>query len=495
MKKLFSIKYFFLLALVLGAGMMSVSCDSDELDDPALEDVDNELSLSVSEDTLELDEQYISNQLGFNWTTGTNRGTGAAIEYTLEIDMAGNDFSDPLLSLVENEKTVYSAIIDHGTLNNWLLENGLNPNESYELEAKVTADVTAESVESQAATVGFQVTTYKPVSSKLFLLGDATPNGWDVSNATQLNASTSQRGVFTYEGKLSPGNFKFAVSRDDCFCQDFYTKDPDNDNLIVYNEGGSGEDIQWTITEEDTYKLKVDLLNKIISIDTVADAPFSELWILGDATESGWNIDSPASFTQDGENSFIFTYTGNLNPGDFKIFAGPLGDFCGEWYRPFEAGQTLMNGEVDQRAGCEPDYNWTVTEETQGRYKITLNTSDNTIQFERVKLYIVGDGSPSGWDINTPMELTYDNGDFVFNGELGAENPTGEFKFSNQVGDWCGGLWVNAANASQAISNTDFTRTAGCEGPDNKWKLQEGEAGTYEIRINLDAETMSITQQ
>ena len=182
-------------------------------------------------------------------------------------------------------------------------------------------------------------------------------------------------------------------------------------------------------------------------------------------------------------------------PVNSKIFAGPQGDFCGDWYRPFEDGQDLVDGEVNQNSGCEGDTKWLVTEDNAGRYKITLNTKDNTITFEQVKLYIVGDGSPSGWDINTPQELTYDNGDFVFNGELGADNPTGEFKFSNQVGDWCGGLWVNAATASQSVDNTDFIRTLGCDGPDNKWKLQEGDAGTYEIRINLDTETMSITRQ
>jgi len=485
---------YYLLILTLFTGILNISCESDKLHDPSFDNVDDELNLSVSITDLELQEKFINNQLNFNWSTGTNKGTNSAITYTLSLAMENADFSDPLIQPIEKEKNVFSWDIDYGTLNNLIIENGGEAGESYNLKARISAEVST-SGEIQTSDVSFIVKIYKPVSNKLFITGDATANGWDIANATQLTASNSQRGVFTYQGQLAKGNFKFAVNRDDCFCQDFYTKDPDNDSAIIFNAGGTGEDIQWTVTEEGNYKIRVDLLNKTISIEPVEDAPFSKLWIFGDATESGWNIDDPAEFIQSEENPFIFSYKGNFKPGEFKIFAGPLGDFCGDWYKPFENGQTLINGEVDQSAGCDPDNKWLISEETAGRYLITLNTADNSVKFEMIKMYIVGDGGPSGWDIDNPVELTYENGDFVFNGELGTDNPTGEFKFSNQKGDWCGGEWVNPANDSQSISDTDFIRTTGCDGPDNKWKLQDGEAGTYEIRINLDAETLSIARQ
>lgn len=494
MNSILYLKRFYVITLALILGIMSGSCDTDELEDPSLKNVDNELVLDVSDENLELEERFIGNELSFTWSSGTNRGTGAAIKYTLEIDHAGNDFSDPLLTMVEGVQNQYMVSIDHGTLNQRLLNNGLEAGNTYELEARLTAEVTDPSVEDQVSKMAFSVGTFKPVSNKLFIVGDATPNGWDIANAIELPASGSQRGVFNYEGPLTAGKFKFAVSQDDCFCQDFYTKDPDNDNQIVYSEGGSGEDVQWTISEEGNYTLRVDLLNKTIEITPVEDAPFPELFIVGDATESGWNVDEPAGFTQSSEDPFIFTYKGNFNPGEFKIFAGPAGDWCGDWYRPMQNDFGLMNGAVEQNTGCEPDNTWLVTEDTAGRYQVTVNMADNTIRFDQIKLYIIGDGSPSGWDIENPVELNYDNGDFVFNGELGTGNSTGEFKFANQSGDWCGGEWVNPATAGQALDNTDFIRTLGCEGPDNKWKLQDGDAGTYEIRINLDTETMSITR-
>ena len=66
---------------------------------------------------------------------------------------------------------------------------------------------------------------------------------------------------------------------------------------------------------------------------------------------------------------------------------------------------------------------------------------------------------------------------------------------SKFTGNWCDGDWINAATASQSIFDTDFIYTTGCDGPDNKWKLKEGEAGNYEIRVDLDAETITITAQ
>lgn len=477
------------LALVFTAGLISVSCDSDELDDPTLQNVDDELTLMVSDENLGLEERFVSNELSFTWSTGTNRGTGAALSYTLELDLAGNDFSSPIAKLVENEKNIFSSGIDFGTLNNRLLESGLDPKQTYELQAKLTASVSNPSVGNQTAFTTFNVTTYRPVSSRLFIVGDASPNGWDITNATELRASTSQRGVFIYEGELSPGNFKFAVNRDDSFSQDFYTVDADDDSAIIYNEGGSGEDLQWTIDEAGGYIIRVDLLNETINISQMQGPPFSALYIVGDATESGWNVDSPVVFAQNEEDPFIFIYEGNLTPGEMKIFAGPLGDWCGEWYRPVSAGQPITSPQAEQNSGCDVDNNWLVDEETQGRYRVRVNTRSHTVTIQKVNLYIVGDASPSGWNIATPEAFVYENGEFVFRGELTA----GNFKISKFAGDWCDGEWINAANANQSLSETSFIYTWGCEGPDNQWVVSGEDAGRYEIRINLDSDIMTIT--
>jgi len=491
----------FSVIIMIAMTFSFTSCD-DELVDNSFEN-GNTLEISVSNSVVVLEEQFFNNNITFNWTKGSNQNTGSAIKYTLEVDLSGNDFSNPLITLGENVQNKFSHVINYGDLNNYLLENGLETKQTYELTARVIAKFANTSVETQTATTNFSVTTFKPVSNQLFIVGDATPNGWDISNATQMMSSTSQRGVFTYTGDLSLGNFKFPVNQDGCWCQDFYTKDPNDDAKIVYNEGGSGGDLQWTVETElgpdEDYHVTVDLLNLSIKIEivesTINTPLFSNLYIVGDASESGWNVDTPVAFSQNSNNPFIFSYEGLLSPGNFKILAGALGDFCGEWYRPSSDNMDLTSGSVEQNSGCDVDNKWLVTESSKGRYKITVDTQTNLITFNKIMLYIVGDGGPNGWNINNPAPMSYINGEYVFVGPLGESNPTGEFKISKFVGDWCDGDWINPATASQSINNTNFINTTNCDGPDNKWKLKDGEAGNYEIRINLETQVITITKQ
>lgn len=479
--------------------MVSLLSCNDDLVDPSF-DTQDTLEINISDNEIVLQELFFDAAIDLNWSSGTNQNTGAAIKYTLQMDQASGDFSNPIATLVTDVQNTYSFSTNYGNLNQLLLDNGLEPDHSYDLTARITANVSDASVPIQTASVNFTATTFKPVTQHLYIVGDATQNGWNIANATELAASMEQRGVFVYEGVLKPGNFKFAVSQEECWCQDFYTQDETDDGKIIYNVGGSGDDLQWSVETEDNYRLILDLLNKTISIETYVpvdpDEPaFPNLWIVGDASESDWNVDSPVAFTQNENNPVEFSYEGTFAPGNFKIFAGPLGDWCGDWYRPSVDNQDLISGPVVQSAGCDVDNKWIITEETKGRYKIEINTIDNTITFKKVDLYLIGDGGPNGWNINTPDPMTYDNGEYVFVGALGADNPIGEFKISKFAGDWCDGDWINPAAPNQSIYNVAFINTSGCDGPDNKWKLQAGQAGNYEIRINLDTEVLTITSQ
>nr|NQU93311.1 SusF/SusE family outer membrane protein [Bacteroidota bacterium] len=480
-------KLFYILPVLLI--FVAISCKKEYLEIPAQQD--DVLSLTSSSSTLVLEEQFAQNLLAFNWTTGTNQGTNSAISYKLEMKKDGDDSSIPLE--YDLGKNVFSFTFEYGTLNHILLNTfGVDPGTAQVMEVKITATVASEGVAPQVAATKVTITPYKPLSAELYIIGSATPAGWDIANAIEMTPSTSVLATFVYQGQLAAGTFKFPVNRDTCWCQDFYTRNPADSTMMVFNEGGSGEDLQWEIYESGQYTITVNLINLTILIESTLSPPFSMLWMVGDASPSGWDIDTPQPFTQSEEDPFIFTYEANFTPGEFKIFAGPLGDWCGEWYRPPVNGQDLTSNEVEQNSGCDLDNKWLVTTENEGRYKVTLNTMDNTIQFDPITLYLIGDGGPNGWNIADPEPMTYVDGYFIFNGELGADNPTGEFKISKFEGDWCDGDWVNAATPDQSLLNTEYIITHGCEGPDNKWRLAEGDAGTWEITINLDEGVMTI---
>ncbi len=477
-----------IVALAFGA------CQKDE---EIVVEAGEDIKLAVSDSALVMSqEQFSETVLTFNWTHGTNHGTSSSISYTLELDTEESNFETS--QIYDLGKGVYEKNFTAEVLNDLLLNYwNISPGTGTSFEARVKSDVTKEGVEDGVSeTMVFLLTPYKPVSEELFMVGSASPNGWDIANATPLISNSANPWIFSYEGQMKTGTFKFAVNQDECWCQDFYTKDANDDSKMVYNEGGSGGDLQWEITEGGNYKITVDLLQLTITVNKLVGPEFDELYIVGDASPSGWNIGNPEAFTKSAADPFIFTYEATLIPGDFKI-STYKGDWCdGQWLNASQPDQVLTATDYIVTNGCDgPDNKWHVTDETQGRYKITVNLSKKTIKIEPVLLYLIGDAAPNGWNINNPEPMSIVDGLYVFEGALGADNPTGEFKFSKYQGDWCDGDWLISATPNQSVTDGSYTIRHGCEGDDNKWKLKDGEAGNYKITVDLNNETITIVKQ
>lgn len=223
-----------------------------------------------------------------------------------------------------------------------------------------------------------------------------------------------------------------------------------------------------------------------------AQPVFSDLYIVGDASESGWNIASPAGFTQSESDPFVFIYDGVLTPGSIK-FSTFTGNWCdGQWLNAAENGTSVTAASafiVTQ--GCDgPDNQWQVTQQTQGRYRITVNLADETVNFEEQnapysELYLIGDASENGWNIGSPaVAFTQDSTDpfiFTYNGTL----TPGEFKISTYTGDWCDADWLHPTQADAAPQPGSYTSHLGCTGPDYKWRITEETQGEYLVTVNL----------
>lgn len=233
-----------------------------------------------------------------------------------------------------------------------------------------------------------------------------------------------------------------------------------------------------------------------------AQPAFSELYIVGDGSSSGWDIAAPEAFTQDLQNPFIFTYEGLLTPGNIK-FSTFAGDWCdAEWINAPEAGMpaTGTTGYIVTQ-GCDgPDNQWNISEETKGRYIIVVNMETETVSFEKLsapysELYAIGDASPNGWIPQNPQEgFIQDTTDpFVFTYQ--AYLSPGELKIATFTGEWCDGDWLNASEADQPIDQAGYIVTTGCDGPDNKWRVTAETEGTYVIRVDLYNETIAFQKQ
>ena len=444
----------------------------------------SELSVKTSEITKLLPNMYNS-KFTFSWTAGNNQGTNSAITYKLELDKKENNFSNP--QTFEIGKNIYSYDLLIGDLNSLLINKfGANPDKSIIMQVRITATFGDTSVKPQTAITDFTLTPFKPFTSTLYIVGDATPNGWDITKATALTRSSSNPAEFTYYGQLKQGNFKFAVNQNSCWCQDFYNKDANDDTKIFYNEGGNGVDLQWTIDNASLYKITVNLITQSIKIEKMNGPQFNDIWIVGDASPSGWDVNNPVPFKQDLTNPFIFTLECSLNEGNFKLLTGTKGDWCGEWYRPLVDNQDLSATGVEQNSGCTNDNKWKVTSASAGRYKITLNTASNSIKFEPVNIYLIGDATPNGWNMGSLTPMQKNGSVYTWTGQL---NP-GEFKFTKFNSNWCDGTEIIAATANQTIANTAFKLRDNCQGDDNKWKVSA--SNTYTITLNLDTNSLEI---
>ena len=423
-----------------------------------------------------------------SWTAGSNNGTNAGISYVLKLDLSGNDFNNALTE--DLGKAVLSKKYSVKDLNNLLLTHwNITPGTEASLQAKVIATVSDDKgTRDSSAVLTVLITPYKPVSTTLYLLGDATPNGWDAGNATAMDADPAQPGRFHWQGLLSPGEFKLITTLGQFTPS--YNRGADNTKL-VFRENDNEPDDKITVAQSGVYSVTVDLLDLTIEVMETAEPLYKRLWMLGDAVPTGWDIQNPAEMRVDSSNLFVFTYNEILTAGEFKIPVA-TGNFSTDYYMPLTNNPAITETGVQLVPGGDPDYKWKIT--TPGAYKIKLDIQANTISIQPFtpfpQVWMVGDATPAGWNIDNPTPMVTDPGNpyiFTWSGPMTA----GEFKLPVETGDFGGDYFMPVLNAS-GPGSTQMKFVPGGS-PDFKWKITE--AGNYTITINQLYETISIQKQ
>ena len=496
-------KQLYHILTVLLCGTLLMACSDNDYTE--LNKGNNELMLTVNQATSELNEaSHASEAIALNWTTGTNYGSGSRIYYTLEIATSGSNFADAFVP-IDHETQVYSWSANHEDLNALLLEKfGGTKGQILDLEARVTA--TTQGGEDQTSTLTFSAIPYTPVTSTLYLVGDATPNGWDANNATEMKRTDN--GKFTWEGNLRVGSLKFLTTRGEWIPS--YNKAADGS--LILRSSFDEPDEQWQITEAHFYKISVNLLTgQMTLVQADGETPaFDNLYFVGNPT--GWGF---VKMTKDPLDPFLFRYGRffeNGNGGEFKF-----GTSEGAWENMLKATQAnapYTDTSMVFITGYDPDNKWFLQESETGKaYKICVDIrSDKERMMMREftpyeMIYLVGDATPNGWDLGnaTPMIATDSPYIFTWTGNLSA----GELKFScDKQSDWNGAWFMNASGNDVAptgeVENTLFINKSddylkaqyldmSIGDVDQKWKITSG--GTYTITLNQLEETISIIKQ
>lgn len=456
---------------LIGMMIFFISCQKEEATDIKLA---GDISLSSSFADIVLAQKNDANvAVTFNWTTGTNNGTGASISYVLQIDKEGNNFANP--HAFDMGKTVYAKSFSVSQLNRSLLEEyGAVAGVATNLEARIIATVyTLPTSQQTSKVIIIKVTTYKPVSTTLYVLGDALPSGWDANKAIALTPDADNPTIFVFRGALGIGSYKFIATLGQLLPS--YNRGAD-DNHIVYRSSDSEPDNKFTVSEAGVYNIKVSLLD--LTINTVKlDVPaYDHIYMVGDASPNGWDIGTATELIQDQDNPVIFTYMGVMKPGDFKFPINRNTDWGQDMFMKLSDSTMYLH-----HGGDPDDSKWSIAK--KGHYIIKLNILDNTISISRTKLFMVGSATPIGWSIDKAIELTEDATDgciFTYSGPMVA----GEFKFPvNRNADWGQDMYMR-------VDDTHMYRHFGGASDDNKWNIAT--ASDYVITANIEMLTINI---
>ena len=453
-------KYIYQLLCSLFIGATMVACTEDYMETDKGHDT---LTLSVNQQELVLNEKNHSQEaLALSWTTGTNYGSGNRISYTLELAKAGTDFAN-----------AYSVDLGTGTyqwtkkveeLNQFLhTQFGIGYDVKAELEARITAVVAGMEDQKQIATTAFTLTTYQPVTTTLYLIGDATAG----------------------EGLK-----------------------------LTYRTSGDQPDEQFTISKEATYIVKANLLDLTLTLTETEDIGwrYEEFFIVGSFTgNNGWGFEA---LSKDAVQMNLFHY-GAVIPwkadGEFKFAS--VTDFgqADAFFHPTVANAPYTSTSVVLGGD---DNKWQMKEAECGKpYKVWFYTGKGKEKMlmrpftPYEGLYLVGEATPNGWDLGnaTPMTKSADSPYiFTWSGTL----KTGEMKIScDKQSDW-NGDWFMADKSNKAptgeVETALFVVKSDAElssmypdadlgSLDNKWNIQE--AGSYRITIDQLKETISIVKQ
>ena len=283
-------------------------------------------------------------------------------------------------------------------------------------------------------------------TSALYMVGDATPNGWDIGNPTPLQASADDALIFTWEGSLYAGEIKLCLttgSWDAPFIR------PENNGTEISKTNITAQkfimhagdpDNKWRVTYAGKYRLTFDLRNWTMSTEFIGenDAPVIEpleaetVYMLGDATPNGWDNNNPTELVK--KSKYVFEYEGELKAGEMKACL-EKGSWDVPFIRPVSADCKINKSGVESGDfvfTTGPDNKWRVEE--AGVYRITLDLEHWTINavfvseievkkdpIETETLFMIGDATPGGWSMDSASPFTRDANDkyvFTWEGEL-----------------------------------------------------------------------------
>jgi hypothetical protein len=339
--------------------------------------------------------------VSFNWNAspyGSN-----TIYYALQLDTAGGNFANPQ---VKQLATALTSSLSVNDLNSAAIAAGViggtTKNVEFRIASYLGANYTTLLGYSNVATIN--VTTYTPIPSTLYIVGDATAGGWnnpvpipsqqfsridDVSYGIVVNLTAGKSYLFL------PVNGDWSHK---------YGGASATGGALLADGAVPGSNTPAPATSG-TYEIVVNFQTGTYTVTPFATTIPDNLYIVGDATAGGWNNPVPIPSQQFTKlDAVSYGIVINLSAGKSYLFLPVNGD----WNHKY--GGTSATGGALLADGAVPGSN-TPAPATDGTYQIVVNfqTGAYTVTpYTGVvpapgNLFIVGDATAGGWNNPVPV--------------------------------------------------------------------------------------------
>lgn len=250
---------------------------------------------------------------------------------------------------------------------------------------------------------------------------------------------------------------------------------------------------------------------------------YKNVYMLGGALNA-WDSNNPQAMEKtDDKDVFVYEldlmysienelikFTVNTGDWDQVYYLVPENVEPGKNFLYIKEGISKMK-MCSELTGDLLDHFWGVKEGESGRYKLTVNPIDQTLNVELIErieepqhyanIYMMG-GALNAWDSNNPvvMETTSDPDVFIYELNLmhSAENKL--FKFTAGKGDWNKIFYLvpetvetdqSYAYLKEGTNNMIICSEITGDLLDHFWGIEEGKDGRYRLTVNTADMTLS----
>lgn len=388
---------------------------------------------------------------------------------------------------------------------------------------------------------------------ELYMVGDATPAGWNVSSPVPMEMTSPQ--VFEYTGPLYAGELKCPMQISDKWEAPFIM--PAVHETVISKNGVAAPeceyvptgspDSKWRVQEEGTYHVTINCANGkdaiVIDVEYLGEVVRGpELYMLGNAAGS-FDSGNPLPMDYD-EAKGVFTWEGpiyfadkNASPDNankqFKFVGRPGNWDAVDYYIPYDAnadgfisvvapGAHRMKLSTWKNGATGLDAFWGISNGSDGVYRIEVNLDNLDFSFTRIgdadpqpdfqletELYMQGVAGRSGCDSNNPgVQLTRvgDSYTFVWEGELYYTEEEGnrQFNFITSKGNWDNVYFLVPENGNsdqyrELVEDGGVYRMKRIKGAGQplsaSWGIAKENNGNYHIEVNLETMELRVSKK